>query len=129
MGKKVAVAAVVLVAVFLAGFLPQFLKRNSLESQWQEATRQNREAQVRDLAAFAYVQASQKNYGLAAQTASDFFGRVQQLAAERPGAARRPLEEILGWRDKITAELAKGDPAALGDLQTVYLKTRGATGL
>jgi hypothetical protein len=34
----------------------------------------------------------------------------------------------MGVRDQITAELAKGDPAVLNDLQNLFLKTRQATG-
>jgi hypothetical protein len=125
MAKKVGIAALVVVAVFLAGFVPQSMKRASVETELNDAQRANREAQVRDLAAFALVQASQKNFGLAAQTSTDFFRRLQQLAAEQVG--NKAFEDILGYRDKITGELAKGDPAVAGDLQTVYLKTRAAT--
>jgi hypothetical protein len=125
MAKKVGIAALVIVAVFLAGFVPQSLKRASLETELNDARRANREAQARDLAAYALVQASQKNFGLAAQTSTDFFGRLQQLASEETG--NKAFTDILGYRDKITGELAKGDPAAVGDLQAVYLKTRAAT--
>lgn len=125
MVKKVGIAALVIVAVFLAGFVPQSLKRSSAETELNAARRANREAQARDLAAFALVQASQKNFGLAAQTSTEFFARLQQLASEQAG--NKAFDDILGYRDKVTAELAKGDAAVLGDLQTVYLKIRTAT--
>ena len=41
---------------------------------------------------------------------------------------RKALEELLASQDKITAELAKGDPEALGDLQVLFEKTRQAAG-
>jgi Lon protease-like protein len=120
MAKKVGLGILLLVVAFLAGFAPQYSKRTSLEAQLKEAGRKSHEAELRDLAALAYIQAAQKNYGLAAQTAADFFSRLQQ------SGANKAFDEVLGYRDKITAELAKGDPAALDDLQTVYLKTRAA---
>jgi len=114
MGKKIAILGLVLLAVFLAGFIPQHSRRVSAETELAGG-------ELRDLVSLAYFQASQKNYGLAAQTSTQFFSRVQQM--EGPA-----YQEILGYRDKITAELAKGDAAAISDLQTLYLKTRAATG-
>jgi hypothetical protein len=128
MGKKVALGALLLVVVFLAGFLPEHFKRSSAESLLKQAERKNREAEVLDLASLIYVQAAQKNYGMAAQTSGQFFSRVQPLAAERAGTpAARTFDEILAARDKITAGLAKGEPGVLEDVQALYLKTRAAT--
>ena len=36
-------------------------------------------------------------------------------------------EDLMLPRDKITAELAKGDPGVIGDLQDVFARTRRAT--
>ena len=41
---------------------------------------------------------------------------------------RKALEDLLASEDKITAELANGDPEALGDLQVLFEKTRQAAG-
>ena len=128
MGKKIGLGALLLVAVFSAGFVPEYFKRSAAESQLKESERKNREAEIRDLASMAYVQASQKNYGMAAQTCGQFFSRLQPLSAERASTTgAQTFDEILGYRDKVTAALAKGDPAVLNDLQAVYLKTRAAT--
>jgi hypothetical protein len=46
-----------------------------------------------------------------------------------PGTnGRKALEDLLVSQDKITAEVAKGDPEALGDLQVLFDKTRQAAG-
>jgi hypothetical protein len=37
-------------------------------------------------------------------------------------------EDLLISRDKITAELAKGDPGVMGDLEDLFVRTRKATG-
>ena len=66
----VIIAAVVLVAVFLVGSIPQYLKANRLDSQLRRAREANVAVELRDLIGLAYVQANQKNYGLAAATTS-----------------------------------------------------------
>jgi hypothetical protein len=51
------------------------------------------------------------------------------VANRAPDAnGRKALEDLLASQDKITAELAKGDPEALGDLQVLFEKTRQAAG-
>jgi hypothetical protein len=128
MKNKIIVAAIVLVAVFLVGFVPQYVKANRLENELRQSRHENAGAQLRDLIGLAYVQANQKNFGLGAETTSRFFSLVRELANQTPDASRRKaLEDLLASRDRITAELAKGDAAAMGDLQEVFVKTRQAT--
>jgi hypothetical protein len=103
-----------------------------LENDLSVARRENALAQLRDLAGLVFVQASQKNYGLAAGTSKQFFSRTREAANRAPNANRRKaLEDLLASQasqDKITAELAKGDPEALGDLQVLFEKARQAAG-
>jgi hypothetical protein len=120
--------AVALAAAFLAGFLPQYFRTRALQTELAEATQENGRMRLRDLAALAYLQAGQKNFGLAAQTASGFFDSVQQMAAQDGTTERKKMyDEIYSYRDKVTAALAKGDPGVIDDLQNVYLKTRAVT--
>lgn len=128
MAKRIGLWALLFGVVFLAGFLPQYFQRVAVEKRLVRAERVNAQAGLRDLAALACIQAAQKNYGLAAQTSTEFFSRVQKMAAETTGSpAKQTWDDILGYRDRITAELAKGDPAALADLQTLYVNTRSST--
>jgi hypothetical protein len=81
------------------------------------------------LIGLAYLQANQKNYGLAAETTARFFNRVREVAHQTPdGSRRKSLEDLLAPRDRITAQLAKGDPAVIADLQALFIQTRAATG-
>lgn len=129
MKNKIIVAAILLIIVFLAGFVPQYVKVRRLESDLSVARHENTLAQLRDLAALAFVQASQKNYGLAAGTSSQFFTRTREAAKSAPDAnGRKAFEDLLASQDKITAGLAKGDPEALGDLQGLYEKSRQVSG-
>ena len=128
MKNKVIVIALALVVVFLLGFVPQYMKASRLESELAQSRVASAGSDLRDWIGLAYLQANQKNYGLAADSMTRFFNRAREVAAQSQDATRRKaIEDLLSPRDKITAEMAKGDAAALGDLQDLFLKTRAAT--
>ena len=128
--KTIVVVGVLLIVAFLAGFLPSYAKEKRLENELRTARQENRMAQLRDLACLAYLQVGQKDYGLAAGTSTRFFDRTREVANQTPESdAKKALEDLLGLRDKITSELAQGDPAALGDLQALLVRTRQATAI
>ena len=127
--KRIIIGAFVLVIVFMAGFVPQYAKANRLNHELQRAQQGNALAELRDLASLAYVQADQKNYGIAAATTTRFFNRVREVAKQTTDPnSTRTLENLLVSRDKITAELAKGDAAVMGELHELFTKTRETTG-
>jgi hypothetical protein len=127
--NRIIIPAVVFVAAFLVGFVPQYVKANRLDTQLQQARQANLGAELRDLIGLAYVQANQKNYGLAAATMTRFFNRTRDVANQMADPnARKGLENLLVTRDKITAALANGDAGVVGDLQELFMKTRQATG-
>ena len=129
MKNRIIVVIILLIIVFLAGFVPQYIRVKRLENDLSVARQENALAQLRDLAGLAFVQASQKNYGLATGTTKQFFSRTREVANRAPDAnGRKALEDLLASEDKITAELANGDPEALGDLQVLFEKTRQAAG-
>ncbi len=127
MKNRVVIVIILLIVVFLAGFVPQYLKVKRLENDLSAATQENAMAELRDLAGLAFVQTSEKNYGLAAATSNQFFARTREIANRAPDAnGRKALEDLLASQDKIVGALAKGDPEALGDLQVLFDKTRQA---
>jgi hypothetical protein len=127
--NRIIVVIILLIMVFLAGFVPQYMKVKRLENDLSVAKQENALAQLRDLAALAFIQASQKNYGLAAGTSKQFFSRTREAANQAPDAnGRKVLENLLASQDKITVELAKGEPEALGDLQVLFEKTHQNSG-
>jgi hypothetical protein len=112
----------------LAGFLPQYAKVNRLENELRKARWENSLTQLGDLAGLAYFHMSQKNYGLAAATSTLLFDHIQEVANQTTNSRdRKPLEDILSLRDKITKELANGDPGVLNDLKTLFEKTHQIT--
>jgi hypothetical protein len=126
--NRIMFAAVVLILTFLAGFLPGYLKGQRQEEALRVTRQENSLAQFRDLAALGYLQASQKDYGLAAGTTTRLFDRIREVANQTPDSAgRKSLEDLLSLRDAITAKLAKGDSEVLSELQGLLIKTRQAT--
>jgi hypothetical protein len=120
--------AIAVIVAFLVGFVPQYVKARRLEGDLHALQQANANAELRDLAGLSYVQASQKNYGLAAATSARFFNRARELANQAADSpVRKALEDLMPPRDKITEELAKGDPGVIGDLQDVFARTRRAT--
>jgi hypothetical protein len=121
--NRIIVVIILLIIFFLAGFVLQYIKVKRLENDLSVARQENALAQLSDLAGLAFVQASQKNYGLAAGTSNQFFSRTREVANQTPDAnQRKALEDLLASQCKITAELAKGDPEALGDLHLFGLR-------
>ncbi len=126
--KKLIVGVVAVIVIFLIGFVPQYVRAQRLEEELRQSREQRAGAQLRDLVGLVYVQANQKNYGLAAETSSRFFTRVREAANQVEDANRRKaVEDLLASQDKITGELAKGDAAVMGDLQQLFDATRQAT--
>ena len=125
--NRIIVVIILLIIVFLIGFFPQYIKVKRLENDLSVARQENALAQLRDLAGLVFLQTSQKNYGLAAGTSKQFFSRTREVASREPDANRRKaLENLLTSQEKITAELEKADPEALGDLRVLFEKTRQA---
>ena len=126
--SRIVVVLVLLIAAFSAGFIPQYLKASHLANELRDAIEENSLGQLRDLAGLAYLQVSQKDYGLAATTTTSFFNRTQEIANQTPASgSKKALEDILSLRDGITTQLAKADPAVQNELQALLVKTRQAT--
>jgi hypothetical protein len=128
MQNRILIVAVAAVALFLAGFVPQYVRANRLDRELRQAQLASAYGEVRDLSALAYVQANQKNYGLAAETTARFFNRVRETVNQTQDEnERKALESLIANRDKITAGLAKGDAATISDIEELFLKSRQVT--
>jgi hypothetical protein len=80
-------------------------------------------SQLRDTATMMYLEAVQKNYGKAGEYSKEFFDQAQRIVSSMEDPAlRNVLRDILATRDQITADLAKGDDAALSEIQRVLSK-------
>lgn len=126
--NTIILVAILLIVCFLAGFLPAYVKVLGLEKELRAAQQENNALQLRDISSLLFLQAVQKDFGLAADTSTRFFDRVQEAAGRTSDTGDKALlEEILVHRDRITSELARGSPEALSELQALVVNTRAAT--
>ena len=130
MRNKLVLWLILLIVGFLVGFLPQYFRSRQLQQKVSaqagqlEACRSAEQlSQLRDMAALMYLEATQKNYGTSGNYAGRFFDQAQRLAnSTQDEGFRNLLREILATRDQVTADLAKGDAAAVSEIQPVLSK-------
>jgi hypothetical protein len=114
---------VIFVVGLLVGFIPQYWKAHNLRADLETCNTAASLSQVKQSAALTYVTATQLNYGVAAGYAQQMFAQAQNLAnSSTDNNVRNLMNQVLSSRDKITADLAKGDSAVIGELQPVVLQ-------
>jgi len=127
--RRVMVYAVLLLLVFLLGFVPMWLKSRECSSSLSEAERQLSLARMQNSLASAVIDARRGDYESARQAASDFFTFLREETdrgadsvlsqAEREGV---PL--LLTRRDEIITLLSRGDAASADLLSDLYVSYR-----
>lgn len=119
--RKALILAVVILAAFLFGYIPQHSAAAALRQQLDSCSRRLEFAALKNAIGLTYVAVTEKNYGEAAKYATRFFDRARLLAAESQNSSARPvLQNVLSQRDKITAGLARGDPGVVSDIQAIF---------
>jgi len=117
-------------AGFLVGFILQYSRLHRVQQELSASTKQlgscqssQQLAQLRDTATMMYLEAVQKNYGKAGEYSKEVFDQAQQIAnSTEDSALGNLLRDTLATRDQVTADLAKGDAAALSETQLVLSK-------
>ena len=130
MQRKLVLWFVLLSAGFLSGFILQYARLQRVQQELSASTKQlgscrssEQLSQLRDTATIMYLEAVQKNYGKAGEYSKEFFDQAQRIQSSTGDPAlRNLLRDILATRDQITADLAKGDAAALSEIQPVLSK-------
>ena len=125
MRHKLVLWFVLLIAGFLVGFILQYARLQRLQKELSASTKQlgscqssEQLSQLRDKATMMYLEAVQKNYGLAGEYSKEFFDQAQRIVSSTEDLAlRNLLRDALATRDQITGDLAKGDAAALADIR------------
>jgi hypothetical protein len=130
MRRKLLLWFVLLIARFLAGLIPQYARLQRVQQELFASTKQlgscqssGQSSQLRDTATMMYLETVQKNYGRAGEYSKEFFDQAQRIVSSTEDPAlRNLLRDTLATRDQITADLAKGDGAALSEIQPVLSK-------
>ena len=115
---------------FLVGFILQYSRLQRVQQELSVSTKQfgscqssQQLAQLRDTATMMYLEVVQKNYGKAGEYSREVFDQAQQIAnSTQDSALRNLLRDTLATRDQVTADLAKGEAAALSETQLVLSK-------
>jgi hypothetical protein len=130
MGRKLALWFVLVIAGFLAGFILQYARLQRVKQELSVSTKQlgscqssEQLSQLRDTATLMYLETVQKNFGKAGEYSKEFFDQAQRIVSSTgDSAVRTLLHDTLATRDQITGDLAKGDAAALSEIQPVLSK-------
>ena len=130
MRRKLLLWFVLLIAGFLTGLIPQYARLQRVQQELFASTKQlgscqssGQSSQLRDTATMMYLETVQKNYGRAGEYSKEFFDQAQRIVSSTDDPAlRNLLRDTLTTRDQITADLAKGDAAALSEIQPVLSK-------
>jgi hypothetical protein len=134
MRRKLFLWSVLSIAGFLIGFILQYVRLQQVQQELSASTKElgscqfsEKLSQLRDTATTMFLEVIQKNYGKAGEYSKQFFDQAQRIVSgtEDP-ALRTLLRDILGNRDQITADLAKGDAAAVSEIQLVLSKLEQA---
>ncbi|MGC2193343.1 MAG: hypothetical protein WA628_01620 [Terriglobales bacterium] len=130
MRSKLVLWFLLLLAGFLVGFILQYSRLQRVQQELSASTKQlgscqssQQLAQLRDTATMMYLEVVQKNYGKAGEYSREVFDQAQEIAnSTEDSALRNLLRDTLATRDQVTADLAKGDAAALSETQLVLAK-------
>jgi hypothetical protein len=130
MRRKLVLWFILLIAGFLTGFILQHARLQRVQQELSASAEQlgscrssEQLSQLRDTATIMYLEAVQKNYGKAGEYSKEFFDQAQRIVSSTEDPAlHNLLRDILASRDQITADLAKGDAAALSEIQPVLSK-------
>jgi hypothetical protein len=116
--------------LLLTGFILQYSRLQRVQQELSASTKQlgscqssHQLSQLRDTATMMYLEVVQKNYGRAGEYSRELFDQAQQISSSTQDPELRDLlRDTLATRDQITADLAKGDAAALSEIQPLLSK-------
>lgn len=127
--KRFAIYGLVLLIVFLVGFVPMWTSARSRALERDAARASLRISGLQNLIASAAIDARRGEYEPARQAASEFFKSLQAeldrgadaIFNDAQKAALRPLFDE---RDETITLLARSDPAAADRLADLYVRYR-----
>jgi hypothetical protein len=127
--RRVIVYAVLLLVVFLLGFVPMWLKSRECSSSLSDVEHQLNLARIQNALASAVIDARRGDYEPARQAASNFFTSLRAETDRRDESAlsqaqRDGVQPLFTRRDEIITLLARSDPASADRLSDLYVSYR-----
>jgi len=127
--RRFIIYAGVLLAVFLLGFVPMWLKARECGGSLAGAEQQLSLARMQNNLASSVIDARRGDYEPARQAASQFFTSLRAEADKGDAstltrAQREGVEPLFTRRDEIITLLARSDPASADRLSDLYVSYR-----
>lgn len=127
--RRFIIYAGVLLAVFLLGFVPMWLKARECGGSLAGAEQQLSLARMQNNLASSVIDARRGDYEPARQAASQFFTSLRAEAdkgdvSTLTPAQREGVEPLFTRRDEIITLLARSDPASADRLSDLYVSYR-----
>jgi hypothetical protein len=123
---------VVLVVVFLLGFVPMWWSKRSVVSELDQAKRELRRNQLQNTLSAASLYARRGEYETGRQNASTFFSELQTELDKADSTVLTAQEKsqipgLLSGRDDVITLLSRSDPASADRLSDMYVAYRAIT--
>jgi len=119
------VGAVLFVAGFLLGFIPEYQRASNLAKQLETARLESKLREIRELASLSYIDASKMNYGSATEDSERMFGLAREVANDTTDdGLRSSLNGLSTFRDTVMGKLKAADASVLEPLQQIVQKTQ-----
>jgi hypothetical protein len=126
--KKIGIWSVVLIAVFLLGYLPATMNSQRAQVQRSDLEYKLRLAELRSQLGMSSYEANRNNFANAAQFSSEFFDGLRNIVdAIRDETLKQKLQAVLSRRDEITTNLAEANPVVKEKLSQMYADLYYAT--
>jgi hypothetical protein len=127
--RRIGIYAIVLLVVFLIGFVPMWLKARTSASSLETAEHQLSLARIQNALGSAVIDARRGDYEPARLSASQFFTSLgaevdKGDASNFTAAERDSMKPLFARRDEIITLLARSDPAAADKLADLYVAHR-----
>jgi hypothetical protein len=119
------VGAVLFLAGFLLGFIPEYQRASNLAKQLETARLESKLREIRELASLSYIDASKMNYGSATEDSERMFGLAREVANDTTDdGLRSSLNGLSTFRDTVMGKLKAADASVLEPLQQIVQKTQ-----
>lgn len=120
--QRLGLIAAAVVIAFLAGFVPQWLRVQTLVEELEEARLEIVTLELQTRLGAALSEAQRGNYERARQLMTGFFSGLQERSAEIGPSPqqRQELEALLAQRDEVITLLSRAQPESSSRLNMMF---------